>query len=255
MARRIRPPDLWVGEDAMLLAVRPWDWDLTPWSRGEPAVPSLVSGVNGVKPFTSINLDEIEKVLVDDAFADKAIACELLYGLADDVQLPRGSFLCAPHSGALRFYAEARTRLDAGVKAGWAKEHMSLPYWPIRCDPYSVVDETARNKGIPKFRLSNDHSWPPKRGGGNDADIDRRHVDSRISLNASMNRDNWPATKLMRVQELASSGAILHQSGAKVKLCAVDGVAYYKQVGRQLLYEATRVVTAQLLGPRSVMAQ
>ena len=44
MARRMRPPDLWVSAEAsMLPEVAPWDWDLRPMARGEPAVPTLPS--------------------------------------------------------------------------------------------------------------------------------------------------------------------------------------------------------------------
>ena len=89
-------------------------------------------------------------------FADNAIVSEMMHGVADDVSAPRGSFLCAPHAGALRFYSEAHSRLQVNVQEGWAAEHADAPFWPLRCDPYSVVDESER-AGKPKFRLTNDH--------------------------------------------------------------------------------------------------
>jgi hypothetical protein len=61
-------------------------------------------------------------------------------------------------SGALRYNEQVREQLQAGVDEQWTKSSVSLPYWPIRCDPYSIVDESER-AGKPKFRLLNDHSW------------------------------------------------------------------------------------------------
>jgi hypothetical protein len=93
-------------------------------------------------------------------FADNGIVSEMLNGVSDDVESPRGSLLCAPHLGALRFFSEADSRLRTNLTEGWAAVHEDVPFWPIRCDPYSVVDESER-AGKPKFRLTNDHSWPP----------------------------------------------------------------------------------------------
>ena len=122
---------------------------------------------------------------------------------------------------------EARPRLEhtawalpwarngAGVDAGWAHEHAELPFWPLRCDPYSVVDESER-AGKPKFRLTNDHSWPPPHA------LDGTLLDEggrwAPSLNHSMDRAAWPEVKYMRVAQMAEAAAILQSSGARVRV-------------------------------------
>ena len=157
---------------------------------------------------------------------------EIADGISDDVSSARGSFLCAPHAGAMEFHEQAEARLKSGVQEGWATEHVDIPFWPLRCDPYSIVDESARS-GRPKFRLTNDHSWPRQSAVSPDGSLhlDGRHVQS---LNASMDRGEWPAAKLMRVQQMAEAAAILQASGAPVRMGVLDIVAYYKQFGRQL---------------------
>lgn len=220
-AKRMRPPDLWVSaEDSMLPSVAAWDWDLTPWARGEPALPTVPSGAGGVEPRTSLNLQAVrEAATAGDSFADKGIVDEMLNGITDDVEAPRGTFLCAPHAGALRYHEQVRDRLQAGVDEGWTRSFSSVPYWPIRCDPYSIVDESER-AGKPKFRFLNDHSW------GDDGRVQ--------SLNSAMDRSQWPAAKMVRVSEVAEAAAVLKQSGAPVKVGVLDCVAYYKTMGRQL---------------------
>jgi hypothetical protein len=52
-ARRMRPADLLVPSEAMLPAVRAWEWDLRPWALGLPAVPTVPSSFEGVRPATS----------------------------------------------------------------------------------------------------------------------------------------------------------------------------------------------------------
>lgn len=54
------------------------------------------------------------------------------------------------------------------------------------------------------------------------------------SLNEAMDRDKWPPGHMLRVRELADAAGILLNSGAPVRVGAVDVVAYYKQFGRQL---------------------
>jgi hypothetical protein len=94
-------------------------------------------------------------------------------------------------------------------------------------DPYGLVDESAR-AGKPKYRLTNDHSWPPP------ATIPiPESIDYLKSLNDAMDRSQWPEAKLIRVHEIAEAAAILQSSGAPVKAAATDAVAYYKQFGRQ----------------------
>jgi len=94
-------------------------------------------------------------------------------------------------------------------------------------DPYGLVDESAR-AGKPKYRLTNDHSWPPP------ATMPiPESIDYLKSLNDAMDRSQWPEAKLIRVHEIAEAAAILQSSGAPVKAAATDAVAYYKQFGRQ----------------------
>lgn len=160
-ARRMRPHDLWVtAERCMLPEYAQWDWDLTPCSRGEPAVAFTPSAASPAPPSDSLNRDAFAELRLDPDVVDLGILDEIDRGIADDVVAPRGTFLCAPHAGALRFHDQADARMHAAVSEGWASLHGSVPYFPIRCDPYSVVDESVRAKR-PKFRLTNDHSWPP----------------------------------------------------------------------------------------------
>ena len=116
---------------------------------------------------------------------------------------------------------------------GWASSYDELPFWPMRRDPYSVVDESAR-AGKPKFRLTNDHSWPPPGSVGLDGTL--RSPDGAFvqSLNEAMDRGAWPLARLMRVQQMAEAAAVLQSSGAPVRMGVLDIVAYYKQFGRQL---------------------
>ena len=219
LARRLRPPDLWISaDDSMRPECSAWDWDMRPLTRGEPAVPTARTCGPHARPPTSISAETLE-LAAREGFTDEGILSELMHGVTDDVHAPRGSFLCAPHSGALRHATQARERLQTGVTEGWACEHEEVPFWPLRCDPYSIVDESTR-AGKPKFRLTNDHSWPVR-------------PDGVISLNASMAREEWPPATLMRIAEMAESAAILEASGCPAKCGAIDGTAYYKQFGRQ----------------------
>ena len=231
IARKLRPPDLWMGaEQCMLPSTVAWDWDLRPWLKGEPAVPTARSSAEQCPPKTSFNADVVEADLARGAFTDVGILREMLDGICDDVVGPRGSFLCAPHQGGLKFAEEAHSRLQAGVTAGWAAVYDALPYWPLRCDPYSVVDESER-AGVPKFRLTNDHSWPPPATVPLEFDEDGERF--LPSLNAAMERDNWPNSRMLRVREVTESAGILASSGCAVRLGAVDIAAFYKNFGRQ----------------------
>ena len=231
-ARSMRPPDLWVSAEAsMRPECLPWNWDLRPLAHGLPAVPSARSSYPDAPPHGSLRLAELEAAHAASPIADAAIVDEMLNGVSDDVQAVRGSFLCAPHVGALQFEEQARARLLAGVEAGYAHEYSQLPFWPLRCDPYSVVDESER-AGKPKFRLTNDHSWPPPHAAdGCLLDEGGRWAPS---LNGSMDRGAWPEVRYMRVAQMAEAAAILQQSGAPVKAGVMDVVAYYKNFGRQL---------------------
>eukprot|EP00900_Chrysochromulina_parva_P012558 jgi/Chrpa1/21302/Chrysochromulina_OHIO_Genome00025907-RA len=48
---------------------------------------------------------------------------EVLNGISDDVPALEGSFLCAPHTGALQFFEQAEKRVQAGITAGWSSAH------------------------------------------------------------------------------------------------------------------------------------
>lgn len=226
-ARRMRPPDLWLpASQSMVREYAAWDWDLTPCARGEPAVAVSWSGVGGESPPGSLNLDAFAELGRDPRVTDRAILDELARGVADDVSAPRGTFLCAPHTGALKLFSVAAAKLQAGVDSGWASWSADLPRWPIRCDPYSVVDESERT-GEPKFRMTNDHSWPPPASLADGAGV------PVPSLNGAMDRSKWPAVKLVKVTQMAESIAILQTCGVPVKAGVLDLVAFYKQVGRQ----------------------
>ena len=179
MAKRMCPHDLWlpVGKH-MTDAARPWDWDLRPLAWGGSPVPWPVSGRNGLRPSTDLNLEEIE--LGSKDFSDQEIVGELKSGLEDDARCARGTLLCAPHTSALQNITMAAEKLKKIVSSGWGFVS-ELPAWPIRACPYGMVDESER-AGKPKWRLTNDLSWPPPMG---IPDGDGGFVES---LNASMVR-------------------------------------------------------------------
>ena len=242
-ARRMRPADLYVPNTAMLPGTRTFEWDLRPWASGGAAVPTSPSSFGGQRGPTSVDVEKLHAEwssggLASD-FPDEEIVFEVLDGITDDVPAMTGSFLCGPHTGALRHIETATAKVNAVVEGGWGSAHADLPFWPMRSDPYGIADESAR-AGKPKFRLTNDHSWPPAplvppsappgaSPGGSGATPELLR-----SLNESMDRSRWPEARLPRVHEVAEAAAILMSSGAPVKAAALDAVAYYKQFGRQM---------------------
>ena len=122
--------------------------------------------------------------------------------------------------------AASTTANEKNVKKGWATVSPELPCWPIRASPYSVVDETKR-AGAPKFRLTNDMSWPHF---GIMPDGDGGFVES---LNGSMRREEWPENKLPRVKQLSQSAAVFEAVGAPFKAWGFDCEAFYRVMGRQ----------------------
>ena len=224
MARRMRPPDLWLSADKhMTDAARPWDWDLEPLVRGEPPVPWAVSGRDGLRPSSGLCLDAIERGAT--FFTDQEIVGEMLSGIEDDACCARGTLLCAPHTSGLMHFAMASEKLDKIVAGGWGYV-ADLPAWPIRACPYGIVDESER-AGKPKWRLTNDLSWPPPHGLSDG-------VGGFVqSLNASMERSLWPQSKLARISELAEAAAIMRVAQVPLKLWSFDCEAFYKQMGRQ----------------------
>ena len=224
MAKRMCPHDLWLPVSKhMTDAARPWDWDLRPLALGGSPVPWPVSGRNGLRPSTDLNLEEIE--LGSQDFLDQEIVGELKSGLEDDARCARGTLLCAPHTSALQNMRMASEKLEKIVSSGWGFVS-ELPAWPIRACPYGLVDESER-AGKPKWRLTNDLSWPPPNGMPDD---DGGYVES---LNASMSRSRWPKGKLAKVSELAEAAAIMRLAGVPVKLWKFDCDAFYKRMGRQ----------------------
>ena len=235
-ARRMRPADLLVPNEAMLPATRAWEWDLRPWAVGLPAIPTVPSSFEGVRPTTSVDVDRLVREMGPggdlEHYPDRAILQQLRDGVSDDVPPLTGSFLCGPHTGALQHIELATTKLHAVIDGGWGSAHGNLPYWPMRSDPYGIADETAR-AGKPKFRLTNDHSWPPAPRGASASGVIGDAEAQLRSLNGSMDRSSWPEAHLPRVHQVAEAAAVLQTAGARVTAAAVDVVAYYKQFGRQ----------------------
>ena len=97
----------------MLPHVAAWSWDLRPLQLGLPAVPVAPSGVDGVAPVGDVCLGAVQAVLDAGAFSDKAILTDVLHGVSDDVRAPRGSLLCAPHTGARGLRSGGRRLPDA----------------------------------------------------------------------------------------------------------------------------------------------
>ena len=215
LAGRLRPPDLWLpAEEHMVDGTQHWVFDLTPLRYGGVArvvTPAVSSG--------SLCVDAVR--LLGIGHADGAIVDEMLRGFSDDACLPLGTLLCAPHLGALRYISVAEAKIATSVQRGWAVEWEAIPFWPIRCCPYSIVDESEK-AGKPKFRLTNDLSWPKP---GMIAGVQ--------STNDAMDRAAWPRFRQVRVYELAEAAAILASSGLRVRLWALDEEAYYRKVARR----------------------
>ena len=120
MARRMRPADTWLPHSAHSVAeTAAWDWDLRPLWDGGVAVPW---GAAGSTPSTELNVPVLQAIREGDygGFADRAIIDEMVLGVGDDAELPRGTLLCAPHQSALSMWAQARTKLQttAGAAGG-----------------------------------------------------------------------------------------------------------------------------------------
>ena len=224
----MRPPDVWLpAELHQTEETRPWAWDLTPLACGMQARPMVTSSVDA-EPDTSLDLRELRAAKLRGDFADEAILDEMISGVSDDIAFDssrHGSLLCAPHLSAIREWSIARERTSANVQRGWAFES-DLPCWPMRACPYGIVDESER-AGVPKYRLTNDLSWPPPgvlpAGGG-------EFVQSH---NAEMDRSLWPPARMIHVRDVAEAAAIMQISGAPVKLWSVDCEAFYRKMGRR----------------------
>ena len=222
LARRLRPEDLWLPESQHTVPeARGWVWDLRPLAQGQPAQ-VIAAGQAVVRD----DLNRIAISIFGVDYPDMAIIDECLSGFSDDSQVEFGTLLCAPHSGALSFFEQAEAKIAKSVLMGWAEDHERLPMWPIRCAPYSVVDESAK-AGKPKYRLSNDLSWP-KPG----VPLEPHGLPSP-SLNDAMDRSAWPPAVLPRIAQVASGVMVLMASGAPVRAWKVDAEAYYRKIGRR----------------------
>ena len=242
MARRLRPADLWLPhEHHSVPATAAWDWDCRPLARGEPAIPLAPSDGDKVRPAGPMGDDEVRAAIHAAAvgFADQAIVSEILQGIRDDATCARGTLLCAPHTGALRHYEQAREKLLKSESKGWASTESDIPCWPIRASPYSIVDESK--PGLPKWRLTNDLSWPHH---GMMEDGRGGFVES---VNGSMDRGRWPRNALPKAAQSGEAAAILQSSGAPVKVWGLDCEAYYRSFGRQRA-ELARNAIAMLEG-------
>ena len=216
LARRLRPDDLWLPEErATVASARGWTWDLSPLERGECAQVIRASDA----PDTDLDTATLRRL--GEGLEDRAIIDEMIRGFSHDALLDGGSLLCAPHVGALRLLAQAEAKLAKNVQKGWASEWTQLPCWPVRACPYSVVDESER-AGAPKFRLTNDLSWPHP-----------GMVEGVMSLNDAMDRTLWPEVRMLHVREVAEAAAILQSSGAPVRVWSLDAEAYYRKVGKR----------------------
>ena len=221
LARRLRPEDLWLPEDMHTVPeARGWVWDLRPLVHGLPA--QVIA--TGTPVRHDLNRHAISILGID--YPDQAIIDECLRGFCDDSQVEFGTLLCAPHSGALAFFEQAEAKITKSVLQGWAEDHERLPMWPIRCSPYSVVDESAR-AGKPKFRLTNDLSWPKP------GVVLEPHLLPCPSLNDAMDRAGWPPPVLLRLAQVASGMMVLKASGAPVRAWKIDAEAFYRKIGRR----------------------
>ena len=77
MADGMRPADMWLDHaEHSCPDTAPWDWDLRPLLLGLPAVPMAVSGVDGVRPATSLDLAAV--LAAAEGFVDMAIVSEMV---------------------------------------------------------------------------------------------------------------------------------------------------------------------------------
>ena len=218
LAKQLRPPDLCLHEGHMVEGTERWVWDLRPLQEGRPAEPLQPSG-EGRPPATDLNVEAVRAAGL--GFADQAIISELVYGISDDNPGGMATVLSPPHEGALRFYAEALKKVMKDFDRGWSSGGWRLPFWPIRANAYSVVEE-VRAAGV-KHRMVVDLSWPRWGGEGG----------RPLSVHAASDRSEWPAVGMPRPMQIAESAAILLSSGGRVRLWGLDCEAYYRKVGRQ----------------------
>ena len=218
LAKQLRPDDRCFDEGHMVEGTEAWVWDLRPLQYGQPAVPLWPSG-EGRPPDTDLDLKAVREAGI--GFADQAIISELINGVSDDAPLGGAAVLSPPHEGALQHYAQVALKLEKDKARGWSSGGWTLPFWPIRSNAYSIVVETRGGKT--KHRMVIDLSWPRWEGG----------VGRALSVNASIDRSEWPAVAMPRPMQIAEAAAILMAAGGRAKVWGCDCEAYYRKVGRQ----------------------
>ena len=111
----MRPADLYVPNSATVPAARPFEWDLRPWASGGAAVPTRPSSFGGQRGPTSVDREKLHAEWTSgglaSGFHDEEIVLEVLDGITDDVPSMSGSFLCGPHTGALRHIETATAKV------------------------------------------------------------------------------------------------------------------------------------------------
>ena len=219
LASMLRPPDLELAcERHTEEGAKGWVWDLRPLARGECAVPIASSSLDS-PPLTDLRLDRIADLA--EGYADQEIIREMIVGFSDDaVGVESHSVLSPPHLGALKYIAQAKEKIAQDVRMGWSQVEASLPFWPIRSNPYSIVREEREARV--KYRMTVDLSWPQPSSGG-----------EAVSVNDSIDRERWVQVKLMKISQLAEAVGILMTAGVPVLLWAFDCQAYYRKTGRQ----------------------
>lgn len=221
LAVRLRPRDLWIPIDqCMPSETQAWDWDLRPLAQGMPAV-AWTPGASEHEPDCDVCVSGLQAA--SEGFADQGIVGEITWGVSDDADgvIERGVLCCGPHRGGLEHIAAAQAKTAAGVEAGWVELHETMPCWPFRAVPWSVVDESER-AGRPKFRVTVDLSWPQP-----------GMMTGVTSVNDASNRGAWPAARMMRLAEMSEAMGILASSGLAVQAWLMDADAFYRRYARR----------------------
>ena len=218
LAKSLRPEVQTFELGHRVPGTEPWVWDLRPLQWGGVAVPLWPSGGER-PPETDLILSAVREA--GAGFADQGIVSEIIHGISDDAPWGGATVLSPPHEGALRHYAQVVLKLEKDAVRGWSSGGWRLPFWPIRANPYSIVEEVRGTKT--KYRMVIDLSWPRWLGSEGQP----------LSVNASMDRSEWPAVSMPRPMQIAEAAAVLASSGGPVELWGLDCEAYYRKVGRQ----------------------
>ena len=218
LAKSLRPDVLAFETGHRVPGTEPWVWDLRPLQQGGVAVPLWPSG-GGLTPETDLILDAVREAGI--GFADQGIVSEIIQGISDDAPWGGATVLSPPHEGALKHYAQVLLKLEKDAGKGWSSGGWRLPFWPIRSNPYSIVEEMRG--ATAKYRMVIDLSWPRWLGSEGQP----------LSVNAAMDRSEWPVVSMPRPMQIAEAAAVLASAGGPVKLWGFDCEAYYRRAGRQ----------------------